>query len=465
MPYLNYATAVREGRLAEYEAQRVVSRGAFEATRGTRFEALKKELIIYFKKNNIKTKITNNDYYFNYFKLNIKNIIIFLNQFVYRIAQLLIFNYLFKKKKSNYSNNIILIDKYIFPNYIEKERYYNGLINNIKQEYISLIYFVPTLSMIKIKDLYRTYKKLINSEVKYIFKEYYYSFGSIFFSLLHFFRKRNLKIKDAIYNEINFSYIIQEELNNDTIAFFAAVESFLTINFIKKLKKSNISIHKVIDWFENQTVDKAWNYGFNTYFPNVKSLGYKGMAPSQMLQSEMYTLEVERTNSFLPKKIGVIGHGFIEDVKRFNKKTPIVVCPAFRCNYLWHDRSDSERKNEKLKILFALPITIDQSIRILSKLTDLKNNINKLKYEILIKPHPTTRDNIYINYLANIKFKDFIGNEMIGKIEPVELRDVWPHEANDLTPWLRDNIDYLSDTISLNISNPVVFFFKMFFLI
>ena len=131
------------------------------------------------------------------------------------------------------------------------------------------------------------------------------------------------------------------------------------------------------------------------------------MAPSQMVQSEMYTLEVERTTSFLPKKIGVIGHGFIEDAKRFNKKTPVVVCPAFRFNYLWHDRSDSERKNEKLKILFALPITIDQSIRILSKLTDLKNNINKLKYEILIKPHPTTRDNIYINYLANIKFKDF----------------------------------------------------------
>ena len=45
MPYLNYATAVREGRLAEYEAQRVVARGAFEERRGTRVEALKKELI------------------------------------------------------------------------------------------------------------------------------------------------------------------------------------------------------------------------------------------------------------------------------------------------------------------------------------------------------------------------------------------------------------------------------------
>ena len=45
---------------------------------------------------------------------------------------------------------------------------------------------------------------------------------------------------------------------------------------------------------------------------------------------------------------------------------------------------------------------------------------------------------------------------MIGKIETVELRDVWPHEANDLTPWLRDNIDLISDTISLNISNPEI---------
>ena len=45
MPYLNYATAVREGRLAEYEAQRAVSRGAYEERRGTRVEALKKELI------------------------------------------------------------------------------------------------------------------------------------------------------------------------------------------------------------------------------------------------------------------------------------------------------------------------------------------------------------------------------------------------------------------------------------
>ncbi len=367
-------------------------------------KAVKVELTKYFNNNNIKIKIIIYNYYLNFFKLRIKNIIIFLHQLFYRVVQLLIFNFFIKIKKISNLKNIIIIDKYIFPKYIDKERYYNGLKENISQNQINQIYFIPTLAMIQITDLYKTYKKLLFSEEKYIFKENYYTFSSIIYSLFHYFRKRNIKIKDAIFNEINFCNIIKEELSNDTIAFFAGVESFLTIHFIKNLKKTNISIYKVIDWFENQTIDKAWNYGFNKYFPDVSSLGYKGMAPSQMLQSEMYTLEVERNNFFLPKKIGVIGRGFIEEAKRFNRNTPVIVCPAFRFDYLWKKRSKFKRKKEKLKILFALPITVDQSIRILSKLIDFENSNN---YEILIKPHPTTKDEIYINYLDSIKFRNF----------------------------------------------------------
>ena len=43
---------------------------------------------------------------------------------------------------------------------------------------------------------------------------------------------------------------------------------------------------------------------------------------------------------------------------------------------------------------------------------------------------------------------------MIGKISRVALRDVWKHEAYDLTQWLQDNIDVLNDVIDLNLSNP-----------
>ena len=43
---------------------------------------------------------------------------------------------------------------------------------------------------------------------------------------------------------------------------------------------------------------------------------------------------------------------------------------------------------------------------------------------------------------------------MIGKIERMQLRDIWKHEAYDFTTWLQDNIDVLNDALGLSLSNP-----------
>ncbi len=42
---------------------------------------------------------------------------------------------------------------------------------------------------------------------------------------------------------------------------------------------------------------------------------------------------------------------------------------------------------------------------------------------------------------------------MIGKLQRLPLRDVWPHEAHDFTVWLTDNIDVLSEVIDLDLTN------------
>lgn len=39
----------------------------------------------------------------------------------------------------------------------------------------------------------------------------------------------------------------------------------------------------------------------------------------------------------------------------------------------------------------------------------------------------------------------------IGKLERLSLRSVWPHEAKDLTPWLRDNIGELAEALDLEL--------------
>lgn len=40
---------------------------------------------------------------------------------------------------------------------------------------------------------------------------------------------------------------------------------------------------------------------------------------------------------------------------------------------------------------------------------------------------------------------------VIGKIERVPLRQVWPHEAYDLTTWLEENVDVLNDALGLGL--------------
>src|SRR3972149_9249977 len=46
------------------------------------------------------------------------------------------------------------------------------------------------------------------------------------------------------------------------------------------------------------------------------------------------------------------------------------------------------------------------------------------------------------------------GEQVIGKLQRVPLRDVWKHEAADFTKWLQDNIDVLNELIDLDLTNP-----------
>lgn len=41
------------------------------------------------------------------------------------------------------------------------------------------------------------------------------------------------------------------------------------------------------------------------------------------------------------------------------------------------------------------------------------------------------------------------GSASLGRIEVVPPRQVWPHEANDFTPWLLENVDVLSDLLGM----------------
>ena len=51
-----------------------------------------------------------------------------------------------------------------------------------------------------------------------------------------------------------------------------------------------------------------------------------------------------------------------------------------------------------------------------------------------------------------MKHHETLEKGQIGKLQRVELRDVWSHEAHDFTTWLEQNIDVLNDAIGFTLS-------------
>jgi len=43
----------------------------------------------------------------------------------------------------------------------------------------------------------------------------------------------------------------------------------------------------------------------------------------------------------------------------------------------------------------------------------------------------------------------------LGRLLPVAPREVWPHEGQDFTPWLLNNVDVLGDLLGMDLALDV----------
>ena len=107
---------------------------------------------------------------------------------------------------------LTLVDTFVFPGYISKDRYYNGLWKNLSNDERSLTYFVPTLTSIPSFKIKSAYKELRKSDRNFLIKEDYLKFYDIIFAILHCFRILFLKVRSVFFKDIDVSILIKEEI-------------------------------------------------------------------------------------------------------------------------------------------------------------------------------------------------------------------------------------------------------------
>ena len=331
----------------------------------------------------------------------IKNIIYFL--FTYSVV-----NFFTKKKDISTLDKVTLIDTFVDHRKGNDDVIYPNLQKFIMKKHSKNIFFVPTF--IINRNLLNTFQRIrVFSKKNYLFKENYLSLSDITNSLFEILFKKNFDENFKKYDRIDCSSILKQELNSKK-DFYSELVSKLNFLFIKKLKKENLNIKKSINRFENQSVDRAWNLGFRTFFPKAEILGYQGNLyyPQQPHQTPTF---YEEKAKVIPNKIIVTSKYFKKPRQEFYKNLKVIVGPSI-------EKQDIFKKtkiNHHYKYVLALSGIYSLDKKLLEwTIYALKKN-KKLK--VILKPHPILPIDKIIDTKSDIfKGQLKISNENIKNI-------------------------------------------------
>ena len=279
---------------------------------------------------------------------------------------------------------IKLIDTRLLQNSINKgkyiDRYYNGLLDFLNDNERNKIFFVPhILGKFNSNDLDKIY---FSSNENIIFKNDFLKISDYFFALNSILKLGNISTNFIKFRKFNILPIINEELS---INKYSVLIPLLNFRFFRRLKYSQIDLCLVVNWFENQPLDKGFNLGVKTYYPTVNHIGYKGYIGENDYNIYNNPTQFEVSNKLIPNVLGVTGIGCVNISKKYYNRQNVKVFPSYRHQYLWKFNNYNYKMNKEVLVLF--PLATFEARNILNMMLKFQNDKN-IKVTFYIKPHP-----------------------------------------------------------------------------
>ena len=369
------------------------------------FSALIKKLLS--EKNQQKTIVHNTQDYSLFTKI-IKDNFHKIKTSVFFILKYLIIKILVKKEII--LSPIKVVDTFLMPKFVQKDRWYASFFDELNEKEVQNLYFIPTIVNSSIKEFVKIIFKSKNIKRKIIFKESYLSFIDVISIVTNLFNNK-FNSKNVKYIDLEINPIIIEEFkfNRDQLTI---VESLSIYKLFNNIYKKGIEIELSIDWFEGQSIDKAWSFSLNKFFPNCRTFGYRGGGDFSLHLCN-YPIAVEKKANVIPETFLVNGTGYQKLVSKYLKNIKSIVVPSFRTLHVWDDNKTNlknDLNNIDFKVLVSLPISLTMSKTILNLLIcfniKFENVLNKQIF--FIKKHPAFKTDKGFDNLTNQLSENFI---------------------------------------------------------
>ncbi len=278
-----------------------------------------------------------------------------------------------------------LIDTFVLPGKEFTDRYYSGVTEFLKEEEISKLRFVPTFHGYSSHEYFSAIKKLRSKPDRFLLKEDFLTLGDAFRALLHSIRLFRLRIPKLSVGSFDFGSLIKEEFGRFG-GLEGGVHGFMNFYFARRLRQCGVQIDTVVDWHENQGQDRAWNYGFHTFYPKIKTIGYNMVYISKWWLA-FSPLPSERKKNILPQTILTPSRFLLKVIQKNDPKINVRKTGAFR-----YPKPMSRITNDGLlRILVPLSHNIDDasnSIRTTRALLKDLSKDSEVEFRIRFKAHP-----------------------------------------------------------------------------
>jgi hypothetical protein len=290
---------------------------------------------------------------------------------------------------------LILVDTFLYAASVRNGKFYDRHFPDIavsltEEEGAQLRYF-PTFY--KIRNYPKAFRGLRGLRGSFLLKEDYLRLGDYLYAFGHGFRVRRIKpASKLMLDGLTVNALIHEELRRGWM-YPSAIEALLKYRAIRRMSEAGVGIERVVDWFENQDIDRGANAGYRRYYPDTEVVGYVGYVASQHYLC-MYPSPAEEMAKVLPTRFAVMGRGFVDTPKEFCPDLIVDVAPALR--YSGQPSSTVRIAAENhLSIVVALPVVRAEATEILDAIRHLlqglkESSLAAVHMHFYIKPHPAS---------------------------------------------------------------------------
>lgn len=289
----------------------------------------------------------------------------------------------------------IILDTFIFDNSISGEGqfndiYYPGLHEYLRKCNINVLVH-PVLFGFHIW-FYSIFKRMRKSATRFIIREDYLRvsdyIAAIYYPVSAYFKRYK---EVVLFDTYDMTDLIREERRWQSLA--AGVEPVLIYRLFLRLGKSGMKVRSIVDWYENQDIDKALIAGAKRAFPNVLIIGAQIFIHSANNLSE-FPIQSEADANMVPDILLETSEYQCKVATQYVNNVMCYAAASLKHVHVFDDANNGGMDrlpgcNDR-QILVCLTSDIGESIEMLKMVNSAMDLIGR-EVKIIIKCHPACK--------------------------------------------------------------------------